>query len=126
MTTVWKIEEMERQLDGGGVITAHYRVFATEGETSVSAYGSGSFTPDPQSPDFVPYENLTEEIVLGWVKEQLTDLKVSQIEGQLASVLDQKINPTTSVGRPWVQAEEPAEPEGGEESSTESTEETQP
>ena len=126
MTTVWKIEEMERQLDGGGVITAHYRVFATEGETSVSSYGSESFTPDPQSPDFVPYENLTEEIVLGWIKEQLTDLKVTQIEGQLASVLDQKINPTTSVGRPWVQAEEPAEPEGGEESSTESTEETQP
>ena len=101
-------------------------MFASEGDETVSAYGSQSFTPDPQSPDFVPYENLTEEIVLGWVKEQLTDLKVSQIEGQLASVLDQKINPTTSVGRPWAQAEEPAEPEGDGESSTESTEETQP
>ena len=107
MTTNWKIEELERQLADGGVITAHYRVFASEGDETVSAYGSQNLTPDPESPDFVPFENLTEDIVVDWVKESLADVKVAQIEGQLAQVLDSKLNPTTAVGKPW----EAAEPE---------------
>ena len=93
---------MERQLADGGIITAHYRVFLSEGDETVSAYGTQQLVPDPQSPDFVPYESLTEDTVVAWVKEALTDVKCSQIEGQLAAVLDQKLNPTTSVGRPWV------------------------
>ena len=101
MTTDWKIEQMERQLADGGIITAHYRVFLSEGDETVSAYGSQQLEPDPSSPEFVPYESLTEDTVVAWVKEALTDVKVSQIEGQLAAVLDQKLNPTTAVGRPW-------------------------
>ncbi len=111
MTTNWKIEEMERQLADGGVIVAHYRVFASEGDETVSAYGSQALVPDPQSPDFVPYDDLTEDVVVNWVKEALTDVKVAQIEGQLAQVLDGKINPTTAVGKPWNTAEPEPEPE---------------
>ena len=51
MTTNWKIEQMERELSDGGVITAHYRVFATEQDETVSAYGSQQLVPDPASPD---------------------------------------------------------------------------
>ena len=102
MTTNWKITEMERQIADGGIIIAHYRVFLSEGDETVSAYGTQQLEPDPSSPDFVPYESLTEDTVVAWVKEALTDVKCSQIEGQLAAVLDQKLNPTTSVGRPWV------------------------
>ena len=111
MTTNWKIEQMERQLADGGVIVAHYRVFASEGDETVSAYGSQALVPDPESPDFVPFENLTEDIVVAWVKEALTDIKVTQIEGQLAQVLDSKLNPTTAVGKPWEVAEPEPEPE---------------
>ena len=107
MTTNWKIEQLERELSDGGVITAHYRVFATEQGETVSAYGSQALVPDPQSPDFVPFDQLTEELVVGWVKEALTDIKVTQIEGQLAQVLDQKLNPTTGVGMPWAPQPEP-------------------
>ena len=107
---------MERELSDGGVITAHYRVFATEQDETVSAYGSQQLVPDPQSPDFVPFDQLTEELVVGWVKEALTDVKCAQIEGQLAQVLDQKLHPTTAVGMPWApQPEpEPAEPVAAE------------
>ena len=107
MKTDWKIEELERQLADGGVIVAHYRVFASEGDETVSAYGSQALVPDPESPDFVPFENLNEDAVIAWVQQALTDVKVAQIEGQLAQVLDQKLNPTTAVGKPW----EVAEPE---------------
>jgi len=109
MTTDWKIEQLERQLADGGVIVAHYRVFASEGDETVSAYGSLNLEPKPSSPDFVPFENVTEEMAVDWVKEALTDVKIAQIEGQLAAVLDEKINPTTAQGMPWAaQSEAPA------------------
>ena len=115
MTTNWKIEQMERELSDGGVITAHYRVFATEQDETVSAYGSQQLVPDPASPDFVPFDQLTEELVVGWVKEALTDIKVTQIEGQLAQVLDQKLHPTTATGMPWAPQPEPEVEEPAEE-----------
>ena len=115
MTTDWKIEQLERELSDGGVITAHYRVFATEGDETVSAYGSQALVPDPASPDFVPFEQLTEELVVGWVQEALTDVKVAQIEGQLAQVLDQKLHPTTAAGMPWAPQPEPEVEEPAEE-----------
>jgi len=111
MTTDWKIEELERQLADGGVIVAHYRVFASEGDETVSAYGSQELVPDPQSPDFVPFDQLTEELVVGWVKEALSDIKVTQLEGQLAQVLDSKLNPTTAAGKPWEASEQEPEVE---------------
>ncbi len=112
MTTNWKIEQLERQLADGGVIVAHYRVFASQGNETVSGYGSLNLEPNPSSPDFVPFESITEELAVGWVKEALSDVKIAQIEGQLAEVLDEKINPTTAQGMPWAaQPDTPAAPD---------------
>ena len=68
MTTYnWTIAQLERQTDTGGVIVAHWRVTAQDGEYTASAYGSASFTPDPTAPDFIAYDKLTEADVLAWV-----------------------------------------------------------
>jgi hypothetical protein len=62
--TVWTIANLERNTADGGVVVAHWRVTATDGDYSASLYGTAGFTPDPESPDFVPFESLTEADVL--------------------------------------------------------------
>ena len=69
MATVWTISTLERELSDGGVIVAHWR--ATDSETvgegddavtyTASNYGTCNFTYDASSPDFTPYDDLTEE-----------------------------------------------------------------
>ena len=107
MTTyAWKINTLERETDDGFVFTAHYSVVAIsdvldpEGNPYNSgAYGSVGF----QRPDnLIPYADLTEEQVIGWVQEALGgDERVAEIEAQLEARLLELISPSKINGVPW-------------------------
>ena len=101
MTTYnWTIAQLERQIDTGGVVVAHWRVTAQDGEYTASAYGSAGFTPDPASPTFKPYDQLTEADVLGWIWGQ-ADFDKVQIEANLAQRIEDQKAPKTKTGVPW-------------------------
>ncbi len=50
---------------------------------------------------FIPYENLTEENCIDWVKESLGSESVDSIETAITSDLNNQINPTDPAGVPW-------------------------
>lgn len=94
----WTIVQLDRTLPEGGVITAHWRVTAVDGEFTASAYGTAGFTPDPASPTFKPYDELTEADVLAWVWGSVDK---DAAETSLAGQIDAQKNPTTAAGVPW-------------------------
>lgn len=98
-TFTWKIAQLERETADGFVFTAHYTVDANDGTYSSGAYGSVGFE---RPENLIPYADLTEEVVVGWVKEALGgDEKVTEIQGALQEQLDQQRNPTKAAGVPW-------------------------
>lgn len=101
MTTTWKIENMERQATDGGVITAHWRATAQDGEYTATVYGSMGFSPDPAAPGFIPFDDLTEAIVIGWVKDAMGEETVAAHEAGLAAQLERLANPPVLAGTPW-------------------------
>jgi hypothetical protein len=94
----WTIATLERELSDGGVVVAHWRVSEVDGEFSASAYGTCGFTYDSTDPSFVPYDNLTEEVVLGWVWGEVDQ---AATEAALAANIADQKNPTTADGVPW-------------------------
>jgi hypothetical protein len=99
MTTFnWTISTLERELSDGGVIVAHWRCTASDGDFSASSYGTAGFTYDASSPDFVPYDSLTEADVLSWVWESVDK---DATEAALAQKIEDQKNPTTAAGVPW-------------------------
>ena len=99
MATTWTISTLERELSDGGVIVAHWRATDVDGDYSASAYGTCGFTYDASSPDFTPYDNLTESQVLGWCWANGVDQ--SAIEASLAAKIESDKNPTQADGVPW-------------------------
>ena len=112
MTTFnWVISTLERDLQpaemNGAVIVAHWRCNAeqTEGTGddavtySAINYGTAGFSPDPSSPDYTPYEDVTESQVLDWVWADGVDKDA--IEASLQAKIDGQINPTQAAGVPW-------------------------
>lgn len=99
MATVWQISQMERTLDDNGVIVAHWRATATDGDFSASSYGTCSFTPDPSSSDWVAYDSITEELALSWCFANGVDKDA--IEASLQANIDLQKNPTQASGVPW-------------------------
>ena len=98
-TNTWKINQLERETADGYVFTAHYTVEASDETYKSGAYGSIGFER-PET--LVPYSDLTEEIVVGWVKDQLTAENVARVEAQLQAQLDEQKTPTKASGMPWV------------------------
>ena len=98
ITTTWKIANLERETEDGFVFTAHYTVNADDGTYTSGAYGSLGF----ERPDnLVPFSQLTEATVIGWVKEKLGEEKVTEIEAALQSQINEQKHPTKAAGVPW-------------------------
>jgi len=96
------IVQLERSLPDGVVITAHWTASLNEDDLNVSSYGTFSFNEnDSLNSDFIPFDDLTEEIVKTWVMQSIGE----HIESQLNEKLDALKNPTEATGIPWGEEE---------------------
>jgi hypothetical protein len=98
-TYTWKIAQLERETADGYVFTAHYTVDAEDGTYRAGAYGSiGLERPEGE---LIPFADLTEELVVGWVKDKLGEEQVENIEAALQTQLNEQAAPTKAAGLPW-------------------------
>ena len=94
----WTIANLERNLADGGVTVAHWRVTEVDGDFSASSYGTVGFTPDANANDFVAYDSLTEEVVMGWVHAEVDQ---DATEAALTANIEGQKNPVSADGMPW-------------------------
>lgn len=98
-TFTWKISQLERETQDGYVFVAHYVIDANDGTYNAGAYGSiGLERPED---GLIPFDSLTEEIVIGWVQDKLGAEQVQSISDALQTQLDEKHAPTKAAGLPW-------------------------
>ncbi len=98
-TFTWNIANLERETQDGYVFVVHYTVNAQDDTYTAGAYGSlGLERPEG---DLIPFSELTEEVVVGWVKEKFGEEKVTEIEAALQAQLDEQRQPTKAAGLPW-------------------------
>ena len=107
ITKTWEINTLQRELADGYVNKVIYRVNGTDGTYSTRATGS----VDLEKPEtLIPYKDLTEETVLGWVKAKLNSEvdsegkaidKVAQIEKAIEDNINLQKTPVHGVGTPW-------------------------
>ena len=78
------------------VVTAYYGVEGStqDGKTTASLTGNAaSFSIIEDQPDYIPYDQLTNDIVIGWIKNQLGKNGVLSIENAIAGMIDSQLNP---------------------------------
>lgn len=114
ITTTWKIDSLETKIQEQGytdvVYNIHWRLHANDGDYSTSIYGSQSVSFDPTDPDyvFVPYEELSEATVIGWLKGSIGSEAVTEKETTVANILTGIMNPVVeSKPLPWNAAPAP-------------------
>ena len=99
----WSIADLNRKTVDGFVSTVHWRVDASNEAYSEGAYGSiGLERPE----ELVPFDQLTPELVVQWVKDYFGEEKVAEIEAALAARISEKQSPTEASGLPssWAAA----------------------
>lgn len=115
ITYAWTIQRLDRRPTDSGkqdvVTNVNWRLDATDGLTPPhTAFTSGDalVALDPDSPDFTPYDDLTETQVLGWVTTALGDDQVTAIQATLSDMIGAQIAPVIiSADPPWVSPPDP-------------------
>ena len=102
ITNTWSIDKLDRITADGYVHTAHFTLLTED--TPYKAAVSGKI--DLDKPDtLVPYSDLTEELVVEWVKTKLNSPEIntstSQLEESLAVNIAEQKAPTRASGVPW-------------------------
>jgi len=88
ITYNWNVEQMDTYPEKDGltdvVFKVHWTLVGTEENYRGSVYGTVLVTLDEES-IYTPYNELTQEQVVGWIKESLGAEKVTSYEDNVAT-----------------------------------------
>lgn len=93
--TTWQIIQMQRQADNGFVTKVLSR--ATKHKNGLNA-SEDFFVDFEKAEQFIPFDNLTEEIVLSWVKSIIDEEDVDLF---LQQKINKQQNAEVLLGKPW-------------------------
>ena len=102
ITKKWEINTLERELADGYVKKVIYRVKGLDGSEEKARRTGEVNLEKPET--LIPYKDLTESTVLGWVKAKLdADMTgtVATIEKSLEDEIALINTPVTETGKPW-------------------------
>ena len=95
MNTVWNIVNLERETADGLVKTIHWNATATDGDFSASIVNTQALE---RGDNFVSYDTLTQETVLGWLWGKVDK---EAVEAALTDQINAQKAPVVANGLPW-------------------------
>ena len=108
MNYTWEITSIKRKDTStlnNIIVQTYWRKTGTDENGNTGSFaGATPFdlsTVDPEN--FVAYEDLTEEMVLGWIQSVVVGGYEEHVNEKIAEEIDQQANPVTEVteGFPW-------------------------
>ena len=106
ITNTWGIVQLDAYPEKDGltdvVFTVHWNLTGDDGEGHTGyAYGSVGVTLD-EGGAYMPFAELTQEQVVGWVKDSLGAEQVASLEASVATQIENQINPpVVTPALPW-------------------------
>jgi len=82
------------------VVNVLWTVTGVDGSNTASIDGNTQFSSADQQGSFVPYADLTPEIVLGWIPANQIDSAQACVQGQIDSMITPPVSPENTP-LPW-------------------------
>jgi hypothetical protein len=99
----WTVSAMDYTVSQDGhtnvVNTVHWRVSKTDGDHSGSSYGTVGL--EAPSGTFVEWDDITEDMAVGWAKAAMGDEQVATVEASIDAQIAEKVTPTSGTGVSW-------------------------
>jgi hypothetical protein len=117
ITYTWAVTSLKTRNEGSNlnaVVQTYWKKTGTD-ENGVTGEFSGATpftsTTMPEGSTFVPFEQLTEETVIEWIKDVVVGSYEEHVNGQIAKQIDEKTNAIVEAPMPWAPvAETPTAP----------------
>lgn len=89
-----------QQPDPNYVVNALWEVTGVDGEYTASIGGNTQFNSADQETAFVPYDQLTEATVIGWIPAEQIASAQACVQGQIDSLISPPVSPENTP-LPW-------------------------
>ena len=89
-----------QQPDPNYVVNALWRVTGVDGTHTAYIEGNTQFNSADQQGAVIPYADLTEEIVIGWIPAQDISNAQANVQGQINSMITPPVSPQNTA-LPW-------------------------
>ena len=89
-----------QQPDPNYVVNALWEVTGVDGTHTASIGGNTQFNSADQVGAFIPYDQLTEATVIGWIPESAIASAQSCVQGQIDSMINPPVSPEAQP-LPW-------------------------
>ena len=99
MQITWTITQCDRLTADNFITTAHWTASAVDGDFTASIYSTCTFAKPEENIDLTPYDEVTEQDVLGWCWTSGVDKKATE-DALAANIAEQK-KPKVATGTPW-------------------------
>lgn len=103
----WNFNPLESYPTASGetdvVFLVHWQLYASTGSYAASSIGVQSIATFESSSTFIPFNELTKDIVYGWVTSSMGSDNVDAMYASLAQQIENQINPPVLVQQaPWL------------------------
>ena len=110
ITYNWNFNPLESYPTASGetdvVFLVHWQLYATTGSYNASSIGTQYVGPLESGSTFIPYPELTKDIVYGWVTSSMETQSSGSVDRMYASLsasIENQINPPVLVQQaPWL------------------------
>lgn len=103
-TYTWVVNHMVSYPEAEGytnvVITVNWACNGTDGTYDGALVGSTGVRLDPSAP-YTPYDQLTQDQVIGWVKATLGEEQVNTVQNDVAQQIANNYYKPTILPNPW-------------------------
>ncbi len=89
-----------QQPDPDYVVNALWRVTGVDGQHTAFIEGNTQFNSADQEGAVIPYEQLTENIVIGWIPTNAMANAQDNVQGQINSLITPPVSPANTA-LPW-------------------------
>lgn len=108
ITYTWKITGLRTQdvseSRPGAVVQTYWQKIGTDENGNEGIFsGATPFTVDPtdNSGPFIPFEELTEQDVIDWIKAVVVGDYAKHVDGKIQEQIQEKLKPITDSKLPW-------------------------
>ena len=91
-----------QQPDPNYVVNVLWTVTGVDGSNTASIGGNTQFNSADQEGPFIPYDQLTEQVVTGWIPDSQIASAQACVQGQINSMINPPVSPANTP-LPWSQ-----------------------
>lgn len=107
MEYTWEVTGLKTTNDGG-VVQTYWKKTGTDADGNTGTFaGATPFEVNPDAADFIPFDQLTEADVLGWIQAVVVGSYEEHVNGMIQKQISAKM--ITDAAMPWAPVQQTEE-----------------